>query len=178
MVDGHSESVCRFWTETWLSYGCCPNWRQAHLSSTPRLLVEMFFSCSLQSSPGMMKDVFIKSLIFKTLSIHNHSMIFHLVLIPLMSLMQWQMGHFSGSGRGMCLVRLSFILRGNTMPAFSPTQSFLKVFFLLWGRLRVWVNQISWWNLSFYFNAWEINIAQPLWFATCQKQFSKSLLIL
>lgn len=97
---------------------------------------------------------------------------------PLMSLMQWQLGHFSVSVREVSIVRISYILSGNTKPAFPPTQVFWRTFFLLWGRCRVWMNQISSWNISFYVNAWEIRIAQPLWFPTCQKQLAKSLLIL
>lgn len=78
-----------------------------------------------------MKDVLSKVFkIFKTLSMDNHSMIFHLALVHVPD----QLGHFSASvfslkriaSRGVSLVRLSFILSGNSKPAFSPTQALLK----------------------------------------------------
>lgn len=113
-------SVCNLLIETLLSYGCCWRRRQAHLPSTHGFLASVLFSYNLQSSPGVGKDVSVKGLV-----------IFHPALISLTSLMQWDPGLFSGSGRGMRLLGLIFIPSANGMPASSPKQAFGGKFSLL-----------------------------------------------
>lgn len=115
VTDGQPWSESNPSTETPLSYGCYQRLCQARLPAAPTFLVSMLFSCNLQSSPGTVKDVFIKGLV-----------IFHLELTGLTSLMRQQPGHFSVSGRGVCLLGLSFIACGNSMPTSSPKQALLK----------------------------------------------------